>query len=486
MSTLMAPVRLATLTLALVLAASVSLAPAALTAPRREPARPNIVFVLTDDLSWNLIQYMPHVRQMQRDGMTFTNYFVTDSLCCPSRASIFTGRYPHNHHVLTNTAPGGGFAAFRGRADQRTFATDLAGAGYRTAMMGKYLNGYQARYSKSPGWSDWQVSPGGYRGFGYLLRANGRIAHFGRAPRAYITDVLRRRGMEFISRTARAGRPFMVEIATLAPHRPSTPAPRDAHDFPGLVTPRTATFDAEPRHAPAWLRGRPPLAPDQIAALDNEFRRRAQSVQAVDELVGQVRRLLRQRGLARNTYVVFSSDNGYHLGDRRLLAGKMTAFDSDIRVPLIVVGPGIKPGSVSSDLAENVDLAPTFEQLAGRTPPPRVDGRSLARILHGRTPDVWRDAVLIEHHHPPTPTGDPDHQSAPSGNPPSYEALRTSQYLYVEYVTGEREFYDLQSDPSEIDNRYDELDGDARAILHGRLIGLENCRGPSCRALDSP
>jgi N-acetylglucosamine-6-sulfatase len=481
----MPPVRLATLTLALVLAASVSLAPAAHTAPRHDPQRPNIVFVLTDDLSWNLIRYMPHVRQMQREGMTFTNYFVTDSLCCPSRASIFTGRYPHNHRVLTNTPPSGGFAAFHYRGDQRTFATALAGDGYRTAMMGKYLNGYQAPFRKPPGWNDWQVTPGGYRGFDYELRTNGRIAHFGRARRAYITDVLRRRGMRFMSTTASARRPFMIEIATLAPHRPATPAPRDAHDFPGLQVPRGPTFDHEQTDAPSWLRGRPPLPPAEIVALDNEYRRRAQSVQAVDEMVGQIRRLLRQRGLAKNTYFVFSSDNGYHMGDRRLYAGKMTAYDSDIRVPLIVVGPGVKPGSVSRELAENVDLAPTFERLAGGTPPARVDGRSLTGVLHGRTPDNWRDAVLIEHHHPESPIGDPDHQTQPSGNPPSYEALRTTQYLYVEYVTGDREFYDLQTDPFELHNRYGELDGDARAILHGRLVGLENCRGPSCRALDS-
>src|SRR5204862_3299253 len=116
--------------------------PDARTAQHRHPPRPNVVFILTDDLSWDLVQYMPRVQQMQRDGMTFTNYFVTDSLCCPSRASIFTGRFPHNHGVLTNTPPSGGFAAFRSGAQRQTFATALHAAGYRTAMMGKYLNGY--------------------------------------------------------------------------------------------------------------------------------------------------------------------------------------------------------------------------------------------------------------------------------------------------------------------------------------------------------
>jgi N-acetylglucosamine-6-sulfatase len=460
-------------------------APAAMHGAAR-PARPNIVFILTDDLSWNLVRYMPNVRRMQREGLTFENYFVTDSLCCPSRASIFTGEYPHNHGVLTNTAPFGGFAAFRRGAESSTFATPIQAAGYRTAMMGKYLNGYQPVDRVPPGWSDWQVPGGAYRGFDYNLRSNGRIAHFGRAPRVYFTDLLRRRGKGFISRAARSGAPFMLEVATFAPHRPSTPAPRDRHDFPGLQVPRGRAFDAVPANAPGWLRGREPLTPANVDALNTEFRKRAQAVQAVDELVGQVRTLLRRRGLSKNTYVVFSSDNGYHMGERRLLAGKMTAYDSDVRVPLIVTGPGIAPGSHTKALAENVDLAPTFMRLAGTAPRASVDGQSLVPLLHGSVPANWRDAVLIEHHHPESATGDPDHQAPPSGNPPSYEALRSADWLYVEYVTGDREFYDLESDPAELDNRYDRLDAQSRRMLHGRLTLLENCRGKSCRAAAAP
>jgi arylsulfatase A-like enzyme len=479
-------VRLAALTLLAVTIAAASVAPDARTAQHRHPG-PNVVFVLTDDLSWDLVQYMPHVQQMQREGMTFTNYFVTDSLCCPSRASIFSGRYPHNHGVLTNTPPTGGFAAFRRGAEGETFATVLQDRGYRTSLMGKYLNGYEAQGGYvAPGWSNWQASGSGYRGFNYVLSSNGRAAHYGRARRAYLTDVLRRRGKAFVSRVGRAGHPFLLEVATFAPHRPATPAPRDRHDFPGLQIPRDAAFDAVPENAPAWLRGRPPISEEQIATMDKEYRKRAQSVQAVDELVGQIRRTLRERGLDRNTYVVFSSDNGYHMGQRRLLAGKMTAYDSDIRVPLIVVGPGVPPGSTTAALAENVDLAPTFMRVAHARPPSFVDGHGLLSLMHGELPPVWRDSVLIEHHHPETPNGDPDRQTASSGNPPSYEALRTATELYVEYVDGEREWYDLTTDPDELDNRYDELSADARAGLHDRLVALEGCRGAGCRRASTP
>src|SRR3954447_21430851 len=479
-------VRLAALTLLAMLVAAVSVAPDGRTAPQHAPARPNVVFILTDDLSWNLVRYMPHVRQMQREGLTFTNYFVTDSLCCPSRASIFTGRYPHNHGVLTNTPPTGGFSAFRRGAESTTFATGLQASGYRTAMMGKYLNGYEPTDRPARGWSNWQVAGGGYRGFNYQISNNGRVARFGRSRRAYLTDVLRRRGKAFVSRAGRLGHPFLLEVATFAPHRPSTPAPRDRYAFPGLQAPRDEAFDAVPDNAPAWLRGRPQLGEADIAAMDAEFRKRAQSVQAVDELVGQIRRLLRERGLDRNTYVVFSSDNGYHMGQRRLLAGKMTAYDSDIRVPLIVVGPGVPAGSTMGALAENVDLAPTFMRLAGARPPSAVDGHGLSSLLRGQVPARWRDSVLIEHHHPETPNGDPDRQTSSSGNPPSYEALRTANELYVEYVDGEREWYDLTVDPNELHNGYDELQPDEQAALHSRLVALEGCRGAGCRRASEP
>src|SRR3954453_23413064 len=486
-STLSALLRLAALTILVVAIAAASVAPDALPESHQRAGRPNVVFVLTDDLSWNLVQYMPHVQQMQREGLTFTNYFVTDSLCCPPRASIFSGRYPHNHGVLTNTPPTGGFSAFRRGAEGETFATALQQSGYRTSLIGKYLNGYEAQAGYvPPGWTNWQGTGSGYKGFNYVLSANGRIARFGRNPRAYFTDVLRRHGKAFVSRVSRSGHPFLLEIATTAPHRPATPAPRDRHDFPGLQVPRDAAFDAAPEHAPAWLRGRPALTEEEIAAMSNGYRRRAQSVQAVDEMVGQISGLLRERGLYPNTDFIFSSDNGYHMCQRRLLAGKMTAYDSDVRVPLIVVGPGVPAGSTTDALAENVDLAPTFMRLAGVSPPVWVDGQGLLSLFQGAVASHWRDTVLVEHHHPETPNGDPDRQTASSGNPPSYEALRTTSELYVEYVDGEREWYDLRSDPDELNNRYGELQPDEQAALHSRLVALEACRGASCRRASTP
>src|SRR5205823_6706248 len=184
---------------------------------------------------------------------------------------------------------------------------------------------------------------------------------------------------------------------------------------------------------------------------------------------------LARTGQSRNTYIVFSSDNGYHMGDHRLLAGKLTAFDTDIRVPLIVTGPKVPANRVVKKLAENIDVNPTFLRLAGVSVPAVVEGRSLVRLLHGEPVRNWRQAVLVEHHGPDVQVGDPDYPNVDSGNPTSYEAIRTAHGVYVEYVNGEREFYDLASDPFELHNSVASLTPVLRERLHRTLDALKSC-----------
>jgi N-acetylglucosamine-6-sulfatase len=453
---------------------------------RTGSGRPNIVFVLTDDLSMNLLPYMPQVQALQARGMTFRNYFVSDSLCCPSRSSIFTGNFPHNTGVFTNTGPSGGIRAFFSHDDEHsTFNLALQHAGYRTAMMGKYLNGYMEGPNRSPvpstyvppGWSQWDVAGWGYREFGYRLNENGRIRHFGDLPRDYLTDVIARKGARFIDHSAAAGRPFFLELSTFSPHTPYVPAPQDRHDFPGLTAPRPPSFDVVPTHAPLWLVNHPPLTMRQIRHIDRVFRRRAQAVQSVDRMIARIRDALAANGLAQNTYIVFSSDNGLHTGEYRLTPGKLTAFDTDIHVPLVVSGPGVPAGQSTDAMTENVDLAPTFAAIGNTTMP--SDGHSLMPLLSGETPADWRNAILVEHHGPAMDPGDPDAQDPLSGNPPSYEAMRTGRFLYVEYKDGEREFYDLGADPYELHNIADSLSPAQVDALHTELARLQGCHGES-------
>jgi arylsulfatase A-like enzyme len=460
-------------------------------------ARPNIVFVLTDDLSMDLLRFMPRVQAMERHGLTFENYFVSDSLCCPSRSSIFTGDFPHDTHVFSNFGPEGGFHAFYEHGDQdHTFALALQQAGYRTGMMGKYLNGYMDQAGAAsdgsnarvvrptyvpPGWSEWDVAGWGYPEFNYQMNEDGSIHEFGDLPSDYLTDVLADKGVDFINRAAAADQPFFLELATFAPHYPYTPAPQDAADFAGLRAPRPPSFNRLPTHAPSWLRNHRRLGRKQLARINTVFRLRAQDVQSVDRMIARVQAALRANGIARNTYLVFSSDNGLHTGQYRLMPGKLTAFDTDIHVPLVVVGPGVSPGARTGAMAENVDLAKTFAEWGGTTM--AGDGHSLVPLLQGGTPAGWRNAVLVEHHGPHISPLDPDFQQRASGNPWTYEAMRTRAFLYVEYSDGEREFYDLRHDPFELHNIAFLLTPAERSELHAGLGAMRQCHdGQACWA----
>ncbi len=450
--------------------------------------RPNIVFVLTDDLSWNLVPYMPQVRKLQDEGITFEDYIVTDSLCCPSRASMLTGRFPHNTGVYTNGGEDGGFHYFHDHGQEAdTFATTLRARGYRTAMMGKYLNEYQPTSTEGgtepyvpPGWSEWDVAGRGYGGFNYTLNENHDLVRYGNQPADYLTDVIADKGSAFITRSARAKKPFLLEVATFAPHAPYNPAPRHANEFPGLTAPRGPAYNTMPVQAPPWLAGRPKLGSPEGENIDKTFRKQAQAVQAVDDLIARLRNTLAAAGVADDTYFVFGSDNGFHLGEYRLTPGKMTAYDIDVRVPLVVAGPGVPAGRRSDAAVANIDLAPTFADAAGAPASPTVDGRSLLPLLRGGSGADWRTANLVEHHGAVVRADDPDRPQPGSGNPPSYEAMRTHEYTYVEYADGEREYYDLIRDPDQLHNLASSLSPARVAQLHAALLRLQNCRGPEC------
>ena len=452
--------------------------------PKTSSTGPNIVFILTDDLAMNLVQFMPHVLAMQKDGVTFNNYFVTDSLCCPSRSSIFTGRYPHNTGIFKNQGNDGGYIAFRDRGhEQTTFAIALSAAGYRTGMMGKYLNGYRPElHPPAPAWTLWAVAGNGYPEFHYSLSEDGKVVRYGTDPQDYLTDVLSAKAVRFIQQGG--SRPFMIEIATFTPHAPYVPAPRDANAFPDLRAPRTAAFNASPdANTPNWLTKHPALTDVDMRAIDIAFRKRAQSVLAVDKMIGELQAAVAAIGQEKNTYFVFSSDNGYHMGEYRLMPGKMTAFDTDIHVPLVITGPGISAGLTVDDVVENIDVCPTFTELAGASSPPNVDGRSLVPWLHGQKIADARTAILVEHHGPRHEPADPDAPAPRSGNPPSYEAIRTRTELYVQYADGEREYHDLAADPDELHNTFSSLSKEKKLALTAAVAAIQNCHGTeSCTA----
>jgi arylsulfatase A-like enzyme len=241
-----------------------------------------------------------------------------------------------------------------------------------------------------------------------------------------------------------------------------------------VAYPKTGAWNRLPSHPPSWLKGHPPLTRAQHRQITGAYRRRIESALSVDQMIGRLEAELRATGEAQNTYLVFSSDNGLHMGEYRLLPGKQTAFDTDIHVPLIVSGPGVPAGTVIRQLASNIDLNPTFEALAGLPVPAAADGHSLAGLWHGQHPAHWRQAILIEHHGPDDSAGDPDRQNKLSGNPPSYEAVRTATALYVRYASGEQEYYNTAGDPLELHNI---APAGVPAVLRNTLAALQNCHG---------
>ncbi len=500
--------------------------PAASASTSTPAGRPNILFVLTDDMAKSELSVMPHVRALLADqGTSFSQAFVSVSLCCPSRTTILRGPVLAQHRDRDERR---GERRLRDRPREGPRGLDdrdmAPRAGYRTGLFGKYLNGYPDGATDTfvpPGWDQFDTPTRGgnpYREYKYNLNESGRrIVHFGGRPRDYGTDVYSHLASAFMTRAHRDRKPFFAYLALYAPHSPATPPPGEAGLFPGTKAPRVPSYN-EPdiRDKPRWLRHTPLMTAAIKGRVDALYRRRLQSLQAVDDAVANLMAVLQRNDQLDDTYVVFASDNGYHLGEHRMPAGKQTAYDEDIHVPFIVRGPGVPEDATRDQLVGNVDWAPTFAALAGAKAPDYVDGRSLVPLLRaGPAPKHWRGSYLIEHWREVETAGqiaarrdlpieppDPDQaidETAPPRGPkyhgmrgssvhdpsPEFHAIRTPQYLYVEYSTGENELYDLAPDPYELHNFASRAPAARLRKLHARVEALEHCRAASCRRAEA-
>ena len=460
--------------------------------------RPNFLFILTDDLDQVLgtLQYMPHLQDLLvTQGMTFNDFFISHTLCCPSRSTFLRGQYTHNHHVYRNELPNGGFGqAYYLENEASTIGTWLQAAGYRTVLLGKYLNAYpfpDDRTYVPVGWNEWYVGAKGspYPGYHYSLNENGKLVDYevtGQSgPSQYMTDVLSNKTADFIQRASADGVPFFVYLSTYAPHSPAKPAPRHANLFPDLIAPRTPSFnEADVSDKPDWIKFDPLLDADQIANIDAEYRDRVRSMQAVDESIAQLVDVLKSTGQLDNTYIIFTSDNGYHLGQHRLSDGKGSPYEEDIHVPFIIRGPGIAAGStLDGYLTGNVDFAPTVAELAGVTPPDYVDGRSLVPLFGTNKPASgdWRSAYLLEFYGY-NPPGTDLNSPAPD---PQFLGIRMQDSVYIEYQGGFVEYYDLKNDPYELENIASTTDKTLLAHFSDWLHQLAACAGSQCRKIES-
>jgi N-acetylglucosamine-6-sulfatase len=439
--------------------------------------RPNVLVLMTDDQTVESMRVMPNVKTLIADqGVTFDNSFVSYSLCCPSRSTFLTGQYAHNHGVWGNAAPNGGYYKLD---STNTLPVWLQRAGYQTIHLGKYLNQYGTRNPLEipPGWGQWYGTPdpSTYRYLNYQINENGNLVQFGTAAADYKTDVESRLAVDLISRQAADPRPFFMWVAFLAPH---AGGPRDSDDPSGLATPSPAARDknhfaneplpmpasfneADVSDKPAAIRNRALIGPARIRAIRENYQQRLESLLAVDDAVAKIVNGLASIGKLNDTYIIFTSDNGFFHGEHRVQAGKVLLYEPSIRVPLLMRGPGIPAGQHRSQFVANIDLAPTIVQATGAQPGRVMDGRSLIPFAKDRLLQSGRD-ILLE-----TPT---------------YAAVRSPNWLYAEHVTGEKELYNLARDRDELNSlqtnpAYDPIE----ANLAARLARLRQCKGAVCR-----
>jgi N-acetylglucosamine-6-sulfatase len=440
-------------------------------------SQPNIIYIVTDDMRYDDLnsRYMRNTYSLlAQEGMTFDNAFVSNPLCCPSRATGMRGQYAHNTGVWSNGGSSGGWQAYKNNGlEQDNVATRLDAAGYRTGLFGKYLNGYKGTTTVPPKWDDWFAFQRDVSYFNYDVNDNGIMRHFGTTASAYSTDVLNSEVQQFIDASLAQGNPFFAYVTPTAPHEPATPAPRDVHTFDGVQDPRLPSFDeTDVSDKPPWIRSMSKLSTADKAKIRGRHENRLESLQAVDDLVAEVVGKLRDKGVLSNTYIVFTSDNGWYHGEHRIRAGKERPYEEAPHVPLVIRGPGIAAGSTTDELTLNTDYFPTFMDLAGAQTPSYVDGRSLLPVLTGSA-TTWRTAILLE--------GSFATPSLLTTKHRKFYGIRTSTTKYVEYEGGFRELYDLTpgADPYELNNIYYKAASNVapRPDLKARLDVLKSCAG---------
>jgi N-acetylglucosamine-6-sulfatase len=529
------------------------------------PEDPSFVVIQTDDETLDQlyevfnaggieVPTMPNTLSLIAGrGITFNRYYVSYPLCCPSRVSLMTGRYAHNSNVRGNVQPNGGYTGFKSRgAFTHNIATWLQGAGYRTIHIGKFLNGYGDEPFDNgtdvpPGWDAWHSvlkADTHHYFYGYTLNDNGQLdGPFGDSgswdtreygerdyfgcpattiedkPCLYETDVLTRIAWEEINGTS-PEQPFYMQLDYTAPHgdfrRPAGPEPAPRHYtlFDGAPFPhdREEGFnEGNVNDKPRFIREAPYLSLNDIHAYRVYYQKALASLRAIDDGVKVVLDTLGAQHRLSNTYIVFTSDNGFFYGEHRLTGGKFLAYESATHLPLLIRGPGIKPGTSTGQLAGNIDIAPTILELAGVEPDKSVDGTSLVPFfrdpsLRTRRPFLFESFVEtndVEANGEPTPQPAPPTTPGPAARaarasgggakasiiapPKDYEGIRLGPYKYIEWPDGEKELYDINKDPNELNNivrvpNYFPI----RAYLHAQLVRLETCVGSTCRESAPP
>ena len=469
-----------------------------------DPPPPNFVFILTDDLRADEIEMgfnrsLPGRRsalqtELIDQGATLPNFFTTTPLCCPSRASFLTGQYAHNHGVYGNAGGvnslGGLVSFYNSQRDRTSLGRWLQAAGYDTALVGKYLNGYPNHQGLDQqgvteqyvprGWDEWYASFTNDTPFSYYdfrFNENGQVVQYNDS---YLSTIEQHHAVDYIRRKA-DNAPFFLYINTYAPHGPPDPRPDhvgDHWDAGVRPPPLPACDEADLSDKPAYIRDEPDLVDHDGCWNKALWSERLDMTLATDDLIAAVVDELDRQGVLDNTYIIFASDNGFLRGEHHI-GGKSAPYEESVRIPMIIRGPGIDAGTTLEHLVGNIDIAPTLLDLADAAPTtgsPPIDGESLVPVLVDRlSPSNWRRALLLELRAVSTSPVQPHVV-------PRYYAVRTRDHVYVEYEGGDTELYDLRADPYQLDSIHDAAPVNLLASLQARLGALQDCSGLTCVA----
>ncbi|MGZ5359855.1 MAG: sulfatase family protein [Solirubrobacterales bacterium] len=499
-------------------------------------SRPNVVVILTDDQTADELSptAMPLTYSMIKGGGTeFSRFYTNYPICCPSRATLLSGQYMHNHHVRGNVPPLGGHEEVRARGSETTWLpTWLNTVGYDTAHVGKYLNGYgdDGKALVPPGWDEWygQLSDfdraeiGGKLYYNYRLLEKGMVGpavetSYGSSPADYQTDVLQEKALGVLDDFNSSSNPFYLEFAVSAPHYPFIPALKYAGTMSAApLPPLLGLNEKDISDKPAFLRedARGRLKAATLATLFSQRRMRLEQLRSVDDAVGALLAKLATQGKLANTYVIFNSDNGYFFGEHRIIAGKYLPYEPSSRVPFVIRGPGVPSGTTSAELSSNADVAPTIAAIAGASPTLPVDGRNLLPFATNPAARSDRPLLLEADIGPGTGTRrlsarrrarartlarlglagaqgvenleqeSGAHRFAANGDrAPAYKSIRTNRYLLTIYSSGEIELYDMAKDPGQLtslgkNKRYAKV----RKVLLRRLLTLASCQAATCNS----
>jgi arylsulfatase A-like enzyme len=486
-------------------------------------SRPNVIMFTTDDQTVRDMIAMPKTQSLiGSQGANFAHAYVSMSLCCPSRVTVQTGEYAHNHGVLGNTPPQGGYTRFNDKNDLPVW---LQTAGYRTVHIGKMPNGFppNSEYTYVP--PGWGPCPGGLTAspackgefygflgppsgyFGPTMDENGVIKQYDSDQ--YQTDVYADLAVDAIDNHLShfSGTPLYMQVQFFAPHDPADPSPGHAGAFAGAPLPIDASFNEKNvKDKPGWIRVIRRFGGGLISKIQARYQRRLETLLSVDDAIEKIVNELQAKGALDNTYLIFTSDNGFMQGQHRLHQGKFAPYEPSVQVPLLIRGPGISPGSLTNALVWNGDITPTILQVAGASAGLPQDGRSL--LPYAQDPNLKSTRPILLETGPPGATTEPTTASAAGGVKrrrvkfstyvknldldrtaqiaraivaPRYRAIRTGRYLLVKYSNGNREMYDLSRDPLELTSIYKDAHYfPVRKYLQKTLAGLFKCAGPNC------